>query len=201
MSNILIGTSGYSFLDWVGPFYAAGTQQKDMLDQYVRNFQAVEINFSFYRIPTAKTMEGIARRTPPGYRIWVKANQAVTHEGNLSVTPAFRDGIAPVAAAGKLAGVLLQWPQRFHRTIENRKFLVRGMTTGISCIVDPAGRIKSSLGMGARGVILEDVALMPGLTPQARAGRLLYHLGAAILLLAGGYGLAGMARGSPAPKA
>jgi uncharacterized protein YecE (DUF72 family) len=125
--NYIIGTSGYSFLDWVGTFYPAGTQQKDMLDQYVRNFQAVEINFSFYRIPTAKTMEGIARKTPPGYRIWVKANQAVTHEGNLSVTPAFRDGIAPVVAAGKLAGVLFQWPQRFHRTIENRKFLAQAV--------------------------------------------------------------------------
>ena len=119
----IVGTSGYSFPDWVGPFYPPGTQSRDMLANYVRNFETVEINFTFYRVPTARTMEGIARKTPPGYRIWVKANQAATHAGDRSVAPAFREGLAPLIEAGKLAGVLFQFPQRFHRTVANRAFL------------------------------------------------------------------------------
>ena len=121
----IVGTSGYSFRDWVGTFYPAKTQPRDMLANYVRSFETVEINFSFYRIPTARTMAGIARKTPPGYRFWVKANQATTHEGDRSVLGAFREGLAPMIEASKLAGVLLQFPQRFHRTVANRTFLAR----------------------------------------------------------------------------
>ncbi len=121
----IIGTSGYSFRDWVGTFYAAGTQPKDMLANYIRNFETVEINFSFYRVPTARTMAGMVNKTPPGSRFWVKANQGTTHEGDRSVIPAFRDGIAPMVEAGKLAGVLLQFPQRFHRTVANRRYLAQ----------------------------------------------------------------------------
>lgn len=121
----IVGTSGYSFRDWVGTFYPAATQPKDMLANYVRNFETVEINFSFYRVPSARTLGAIASRTPPGYRFWVKANQATTHEGDRSVTAAFREGLAPMIEARKLAGVLLQFPQRFHRTVANRKFLAQ----------------------------------------------------------------------------
>ena len=50
------GTSGYSFADWVGPFYPPGTRSSDMLGRYVEHFETVEINFTFYRVPTARTM-------------------------------------------------------------------------------------------------------------------------------------------------
>lgn len=123
MKRYIIGTSGYSFADWVGPFYPPGTRSSDMLGEYVRHFEAVEINFSFYRVPTARTMAAIAGRTPPGYRMWVKANREATHNGDRGVAAAFLEGIAPVVEAGKLAGVLLQFPQRFHRTVEARRYL------------------------------------------------------------------------------
>ena len=115
----IIGTSGYSFADWVGTFYPPKTRPGDMLAEYVRHFEAAEINFTFYRVPTARTIAAITARTPPGFRLWVKANQQTTHRGDLGVTDAFMDGIQPAIDAGKLAGVLLQFPQRFHRTIED----------------------------------------------------------------------------------
>jgi len=122
-NTYVIGTSGYSFKDWVGTFYPAATRPGDMLAEYVRHFQAVEINFTFYRVPPARTIQAIADKTPEGFRFWVKANRATTHDGDRSVKGAFLDGIAPMREAGKLAGLLLQFPQRFHRTIANRKFL------------------------------------------------------------------------------
>ncbi len=121
--NYIIGTSGYSFVDWVGTFYPPGTRAADMLAEYVRHFQAVEINFSFYRVPTARTMSAIVDKTLPGFRMWIKASRQTTHRGDRGVWPAFLDGIAPVIDAGKLAGVLLQFPQRFHRTVASRQYL------------------------------------------------------------------------------
>jgi uncharacterized protein YecE (DUF72 family) len=122
-----IGTSGYSFGDWVGTFYPPETQSRDMFGQYVPHFETVEINYTFYRVPTARTIESICRRSPEGFRFWVKANQATTHHGERSVAGPFADALAPMIEAGKLAGVLLQFPQRFHRTVANRKFLAAAL--------------------------------------------------------------------------
>ena len=52
---ILIGTSGYSFADWVGPFYPPGTKKSEMLAYYSRHFPVSEINATYYRIPPPKT--------------------------------------------------------------------------------------------------------------------------------------------------
>jgi len=123
----VIGTSGYSFQDWVGTFYPADTQPRGMLARYVQHFETVEINFTFYRLPPARTMEAIARKAPEGFRFWVKANQAATHEGDRVVRDPFLEGIAPMIESGKLAGLLLQFPQRFHRTVANRKFLATAL--------------------------------------------------------------------------
>ena len=55
--RIRVGTSGYSFADLVGPFYPEGTPRGKMLDEYVHHFDAVEINSSYYRIPSASMFE------------------------------------------------------------------------------------------------------------------------------------------------
>ena len=55
--RIRVGTSGYSFADWIGPFYPAGTPRSKMLDEYVRHFDVVEINSSYYRVPSASMFE------------------------------------------------------------------------------------------------------------------------------------------------
>ena len=52
-----IGTSGYSFPDWVGPFYPPGTRRQEMFAQYVWQFRTVELNYTFYRMPAARTLE------------------------------------------------------------------------------------------------------------------------------------------------
>jgi len=121
--QFIVGTSGYSFKDWVGVFYPAGTQGRDMLAEYVRHFDAVELNFSYYRIPNARTLEAMADKTPEGFTFWIKANQETTHKQNRAVAPEFLDALGPLTSSGKLAGVLMQFPQSFHRTEANRKYL------------------------------------------------------------------------------
>jgi uncharacterized protein YecE (DUF72 family) len=126
-TEIIVGTSGYSFEDWVGPFYPPGTRKEQMFDHYIQHFAAVELNFTYYRLPTARTMEALANKGPPGFLFWVKANQQTTHKQDRSVAAEFLAGIHPLADAGKLAGVLLQFPQSFHRTVDNRKYLAAAL--------------------------------------------------------------------------
>jgi len=171
----IVGTSGYSFDDWVGAFYPPGTDKRDMFGLYVRSFEAVEVNYTFYRLPTARTMESLVRRSGPGFRVWVKANQATTHEGDRGVAGAFLEGIAPLAAAGRLAGVLLQFPQRFHRTAANRKYLAAALEDLRSVPLAVEFRHASwdhdsvLAGMRERNVTLAvpDVPALPGLYRRA----------------------------------
>ena len=125
--KFIVGTSGYSFADWVGRFYPPGTRGPDMLTEYVRHFDTVELNFTYYRMPNARTLTSIADRTPEGFAFWVKANQETTHKHNRNVAPAFIDALAPLREAGKLAGVLMQFPQSFHRTLDNRHYLAAAL--------------------------------------------------------------------------
>ena len=61
MAEILIGTSGYSFKDWVGPFYPEGLRPADLLPFYARHFPAVELNTTYYGIPKPIVLELVAR--------------------------------------------------------------------------------------------------------------------------------------------
>ena len=78
--RVRIGTSGYSFADWVGPFYPKGTKSGDFLRYYAEHFDTVEVNATYYRIPPPRTLEQMERKTPDGFHFIVKLNQAMTHE-------------------------------------------------------------------------------------------------------------------------
>jgi len=94
-----------------------------MLERYAEHFEAVEVNYTYYRLPSVRTMESLVRRTGENFLFWVKANRETTHKQNRSVAAEFIENIAPLRAADRLAGVLLQFPQSFHRTVANRKYL------------------------------------------------------------------------------
>lgn len=124
--RIFVGTSGYSFPDWVGPFYPPGTRPGDFLPYYARHFDTVEVNSTYYRVPTPYAIERMERKTPPGFRFMVKVNQAMTHERTLesSLVRGFRAALDPLKAAGKYDGLLAQFPWGFRRTPENESHLV-----------------------------------------------------------------------------
>jgi uncharacterized protein YecE (DUF72 family) len=123
--RVLVGTSGYSFADWVGPFYPSGTRPGDFLSFYARSFDAVEVNSTYYRIPHPRMLEQMEKKTPPGFHFVVKLNQAMTHQG--SNDPAlYRDFLAalePLKRADKYDGLLAQFPWGFKRSADNERHL------------------------------------------------------------------------------
>src|SRR2546422_5896253 len=123
---ILLGTSGYSFPDWVGPFYPSGLERSKMLDYYARQFKTVEVNATYYRIPPPSTMAAMERKTPADFEFIVKAHQEMTHKQthDPNIYEAFHAALKPLADARKLSGVLAQFPQAFHRSDENEGFLL-----------------------------------------------------------------------------
>ena len=176
-SKYIVGTSGYSFADWVGSFYPPGTRSGEMLDYYVKHFGVVVLNFSFYRLPAADTMFRMAKASPPGFGFWVKAFQDFTHKQDRSQCGAFLASMVPMRDAGKLAGVLMQFPQSFHRTAENRKYLASVLED--MSIVPAAVEFRHSSwdtaatleGLRERNVtiVIPDVPDLPGLYRPAPA--------------------------------
>ncbi|HEU4564627.1 MAG TPA: DUF72 domain-containing protein [Gemmatimonadaceae bacterium] len=80
---IRIGTQGWNYDAWVGPFYPSGTRAPDFLSTYARAFDTVEVDSTFYAIPPVKTVRGWAERTPPNFRFALKLPQEITHERRL----------------------------------------------------------------------------------------------------------------------
>ena len=74
-----IGTSGWHYAHWVGPFYPPATPQRDFLTYYARHFHTVEINNSFYRLPEKRTFEQWRDTVPSGFVFAVKASRFITH--------------------------------------------------------------------------------------------------------------------------
>jgi uncharacterized protein YecE (DUF72 family) len=112
--HVWIGTSGYSYPDWVGPFYPAGTRSRRMLSHYCRKFPLVELNFTFYHPPTATMLARLAGQSPEGFQFLVKLPRLLSHERQLAALAPFREAIAPLHARGRLLGLLCQLPQGAH---------------------------------------------------------------------------------------
>ncbi len=125
--TIHVGTSGYSFADWVGPFYPPGTASSEFLPFYARQFGCVEVNSTYYGMPRAATMERMQSRTPDGFRFIVKLHQSMTHQGadDPALYREFMAALEPLKAAGKYHGLLAQFPWAFHRDGRSKSHLER----------------------------------------------------------------------------
>jgi uncharacterized protein YecE (DUF72 family) len=127
-ASILIGTSGYSYEDWMGPFYPEGMPKRDFLRFYASQFPVVELNFSYYTQPSASTLERMLEKTPDDFRFAIKAHQSLTHriDGEFArEVERYRQGVRPLKEAGRLASILFQFPYSFHYTPECRSHLMR----------------------------------------------------------------------------
>ena len=80
------GTSGFSFKEWKGSFYPEDLPDSGMLAFYAQRFPAVEINNTFYRMPTRKLLAGWADQVPDGFRFVLKASRKITHQKKLADT-------------------------------------------------------------------------------------------------------------------
>jgi len=124
-SEIFIGTSGWSFQDWKGPFYPKDLVNGEMLEHYNKYFNCTEVNSTYYKIPHYKVFEHLRDKTTPDFTFTVKFNRLTTHEhsGSIEAVRQLEEVVSPLKESGKFGGYLGQFPYSFKNTESNRKFL------------------------------------------------------------------------------
>ena len=126
--RLYVGTSGYAYKEWTDAgFYPAGIKSREMLSFYAGRFPAAELNYTWYQMPRAETIERQRRAGAAGVLFAAKLTRTLTHEvdpDNWEKGAAhYREGIAPLMQAGQLAALLIQFPSSFTRTQPNRSHL------------------------------------------------------------------------------
>jgi len=123
---IYTGTSGYYYEDWRTVFYPPDLPANQMLEFYSRHFNIVEINATYYAIPSSKTFIRMAERTPDDFLFIVKTNQETTHrrKENRESLSKLAESIKPLIESNKFEGYLAQFPYSFKNSEQNRKYLV-----------------------------------------------------------------------------
>src|SRR5262245_17636348 len=106
--QLLTGTSGYSYKEWVGPFYPEKTPASAMLRFYAERLPTVEINNTFYKMPAEALIESWAQQVPTGFSFTLKAPQRITHIKRLKDTePIVAEFTKRAAVLGDRLGMLL----------------------------------------------------------------------------------------------
>ncbi len=115
MARARVGTSGWAYGNWRGPFYPPKLRQGAWLSFYARFLDTVEVNASFYRLPREDTIRGWVERSPAGFLFAVKAWRAVTHYRRLSDCAELLDQVYARAElfGDRLGPILFQLPPRF----------------------------------------------------------------------------------------
>ncbi|HEY6968655.1 MAG TPA: DUF72 domain-containing protein [Candidatus Angelobacter sp.] len=124
--DIRIGTSGYHYRHWIGPFYPAKTSTAKMLEYYVRHFDTLELNNSFYRLPTVNAFECWRDATPSNFVFAVKASRFITHNKKLKDPENALENLLPRAEnlGRKLGPVLFQLPPKWKVNVERLENLL-----------------------------------------------------------------------------
>jgi len=149
--SIHIGTSGFSFDDWLGRVYPAGLPKTGMLEYYEQalGFDSVELNFTYYAMPTARTLDSMVRRTADGFTFVVRSHKDMTHEiwqdegrkvlkDTSTVFKAFHEGIRPLVASNRLGCLLVQLPVFFYPIPSNFEYLRKmpDLLPGVPLVVE-----------------------------------------------------------------
>ncbi len=114
-----IGTSGYNYPEWKGSFYPEKLAAAKMLAYYAARFASVEINYTFYRLPSRKTLEGWDAQSPSPYQFTLKAPRRITHDARLVGCDEILRAFLEVAATlgPKLGVFLFQLPPFFKKDV------------------------------------------------------------------------------------
>jgi len=131
--RLYLGTSGFAYKEWVGPFYPAGLPEKELLAWYASQLDTVEINNTFYRFPTPASLAPWAAQVPEAFRFSFKAPQRITHRQRLREVD---DDVARLIDAlstlgPRLGAILFQLPPRMPLNIEALHDLVTCFPPGL----------------------------------------------------------------------
>jgi len=133
-----IGTSGYNYPEWKGSFYPADLPQAKMLPYYAARFPTVEINYTFYRLPSPSTLENWARATPDPFKLTLKAPRRITHDARLrgceDLVAAFCDTASTLGA--KLGALLFQLPPSFGKDVATFERFLELLTPDVRAAVE-----------------------------------------------------------------
>ncbi|MBB6369787.1 DUF72 domain-containing protein [Chryseobacterium shigense] len=128
--SLYIGCSGFYNNDWKGSLYPENVQSKDFLILYSQNFNSVEINSTFYRKPTGKTLLKWHDETPDDFKFFIKIPKTISHEKRLKDS---KEEISEFCEHihthlnEKLSGFLYQFPPSFKRSQENIDLILSGL--------------------------------------------------------------------------
>lgn len=113
MAKLFAGTSGFAYPAWKPDFYPASVPSKKFLHHYATRLNAVEVNYTYHRIPSASTLEGWLAETSAGFTFVLKAHMRITHINRLAPSEfnsVFFKAIDPLRVQGRLGPVLFQLP-------------------------------------------------------------------------------------------
>jgi len=119
--KILIGTSGWGYDEWVGPFYPKSLKKEDYLSYYSEIFYTNEINTTFYNVPSKFVVTRWRDKTPSDFLFTAKLHRKITHEHKLDISLCLNDldyfleAMSPLIESKKLLGFLIQLPPSFNK--------------------------------------------------------------------------------------
>lgn len=141
MFPILIGTSGYDHPELKGSFYPENLARKNFLEYYSTKFNALEINSTFYGLPTRERMNSFYERSQGRLKFSIKLTRTLTHEIDRfwkTQAEEFKNSLIPLQEKSALACVLVQFPESFDYTTESRQYLAALLKelSPLSCVVE-----------------------------------------------------------------
>ena len=174
---IKVGTSGYSFKDWEGTVYPRGLKSGEYLSYYAKMFDTVEINSTYYRVPSPFMFINMLKKVPKDFTFVVKVPKEMTHERESfeSVLKPFVQGVLPLVEADQLGGLLAQFPYSFKASLPSfdhlkrlaDTFVPRGVPINVefrhsSWYAEEVYSKLKELGLGFVNVDLPQLTNLPG---------------------------------------
>lgn len=122
---IHIGTSGFQYDDWIGTYYPQDLPKNQWLGYYAKEFNTLELNFTYYRMPSAKSIFLMAKKVPDRFQFTVKATQEMTHarERDPKLFEQFTRALVPLREVDKFGAILAQFPNSFRTGDESRDYI------------------------------------------------------------------------------
>jgi len=139
--KVFLGTSGWSYRDWIGPFYTE--KDKSLLRAYSKVFKTVEIDSTFYRYPTKGTVMGWVKYSPEGFVYTAKLPKLITHTKKLDMNEGIEEDlqkfielVEPLYLNGKLGCILIQLPPKFDYKPEQMEDFFKILPTHVKFAVE-----------------------------------------------------------------
>jgi len=185
MVKITFGTAGFFYKDWVGSFYPKQLEKNQYLGYFSKFFNLVEVNSTFYNLPSEEIVINWYKRVPEGFRFIVKMWQKITHELNDPELDyrihEFYSRIRPLKQ--KIFGFLLQFPPRFKFTekhLEQLNYLVKTIPSEYKYIIELRDNswynpdILSNIIDGNNKIL--GTTYMPGFLPYHKEKQTYYYI-------------------------